>query len=197
MSDNEKKHGQNQKQNKSTVPAEDISDGTESVVDSRALETVVAEAEDLRQRLLRWQADFENLRRRSAKEVLEAGRAAEGGFARDMLDVLDHFESALSVDPAKTDSATLLQGVKITYDELKKVLQRRGIQSFDPTGEPFDPHNHEAIGLQPSADKSARGRVTDFATRLYVRRKSFASGKGDHQCSEIGEIKRNMLYAHV
>ena len=167
MSDNEKKHGQNQKQNKSAVPAEVISDGTESVVDSKALETVVAEAEDLRQRLLRWQADFENLRRRSAKEVLEAGRTAEGGFARDMLDVLDHFESALSVDPAKTDSTTLLQGVKITYDELKKVLQRRGIQSFDPTGQPFDPHNHEAIGLQQSADK-APGVVLQTLQRGYM-----------------------------
>ncbi len=137
-------------------PVEDTSSETtgqegQSAEESRqdaALSAAIAEANDLRERLMRWQADFDNLRRRSSGEILETRRNVEGAFAKDMLDVLDHFETALAVDPAKTDAATLLQGVKITYDELKKVFQRRGIESFDPTGQPFDPNRHEAIARE-------------------------------------------------
>ncbi len=132
--------------------SDDIQDGysteQEAAESDSALAAAIAEAEDLRQKLLRWQADFENLRRRSARESLETRQNAEGDFARDMLDVLDHFEMALGVDPAKTDASTLLQGVKITYDELKKVLAHRGIQAFDPTGQLFDPNLHEAIARE-------------------------------------------------
>lgn len=131
------------------TPATDTAEagGRESAVkaSARALDTANAESEDLRQRLIRWQADFQNLQRRSAEEVLKARRWAEGDFAKSLLSVLDHFDLALSVDPAKTDPAALLDGVKITYDELKKVLASREIESFDPTGQPFDPHLHEAV----------------------------------------------------
>lgn len=133
--------------------AENSQQESESMDDSQseALTAAISEANDLRERLLRWQADFDNLRRRSSGEILEARRNAEGAFAKDLLDVLDHFETALAVDPAKTDAATLLQGVKITYDELKKVLQRRGIEGFDPTGQSFDPNRHEAIAREVNA----------------------------------------------
>src|SRR5689334_156184 len=123
---------------------------SDGVADGKALEAAIAESEDLRQKLIRWQADFQNLQRRSAREVLEARQRAEADFAKALLTVLDHFDLALNVDPAKTDSATLLGGVKITYDELKKVLASRGIESFDPTGQPFDPHQHEAVMQEAS-----------------------------------------------
>lgn len=116
--------------------------------ESKGMDTALAEVEDLRQRLIRWQADYENLRRRSAREVLESRTLAIGDFARDVLEILDHFESALSVDPAKTDTAGVLQGMKITYDELKKVLAKRGIESFDPQGQLFDPNVQEAIAQE-------------------------------------------------
>lgn len=138
------------KENSAETSAPEVRAAEESRQDE-ALAAAIAEANDLRERLLRWQADFDNLRRRSSGEILETRRNAEGAFAKDMLDVLDHFETALAVDPAKTDAATLLQGVKITYDELKKVLQRRGIESFDPTGQAFDPNRHEAIARETNA----------------------------------------------
>ena len=59
---------------------------------------------------------------------------------------------ALSVDPEKIDAQGLLGGIKITYDELRKVLASRGIESFDPLGLPFDPHQHEAI-MQAASDQ--------------------------------------------
>lgn len=110
------------------------------------------EIDELRTKLVRWQADFQNLQRRTAKELLESRQWADADFAKSLLNVLDHFDMALNVDPSKTDAATLLNGVKITYDELKKALASRGIEQYDPTGQPFDPHQHEAI-MQEANDK--------------------------------------------
>jgi molecular chaperone GrpE len=121
-------------------------------VSEQALDAAIAESEDLRQRLIRWQADFQNLQRRSAEEVLKARQWAEADFAKSLLVVLDHFDLALNVDPTTIDATTLLNGVKITYDELKKTLLARGIEAFDPTGQPFDPHRHEAVMQEPRAD---------------------------------------------
>ena len=122
---------------------------TSAEVESKAA-AIQAEADDLRKKLIRWQADFQNLQRRSAREVLEARQWAEGEFAKSLLNVLDHFDMALSVDPGKIDAATLLSGVRITYDELKKILAARGIEAFDATGQPFDPHQHEAVMQEPN-----------------------------------------------
>jgi molecular chaperone GrpE len=109
------------------------------------------EIADLKSKLLRWQADFQNLQRRAAREVLESRQNADADFAKSMLQVLDHFDMALSVDPERVDAKSLLNGVRITYDELRKILSNRGIEAFDPTGQPFDPHQHEAVMQEPSA----------------------------------------------
>jgi molecular chaperone GrpE len=119
---------------------------------AKAAQAAQAEIIELKSKLIRWQADFQNYQRRAAKEMLEARQNADADFAKALLQVLDHFDMALAVDPEKVDSKTLLGGVKITYDELRKVLSNRGIVAFDPTGEPFDPHQHEAI-MQEECDK--------------------------------------------
>jgi molecular chaperone GrpE len=108
-------------------------------------EAAQREIAELKGKLIRWQADLQNVQRRAAREVLEARQNADADFAKAMLQVLDHFDMALNVDPAKVDARSLLDGVKITYDELKKVLANRGIEAYDPTGKPFDPHQHEAV----------------------------------------------------
>lgn len=121
----------------------------EAAVDQSA--AAQAEIADLKGKLVRWQADFQNMQRRAAREVLEAKQNADADFAKSLLQVLDHFDMALSVDPAKIDAKSLLDGVKITYDELRKILANRGIESFDPTGKPFDPHMHEAVTQEENA----------------------------------------------
>jgi len=138
---------ENANEAESEVPMTD--QPTSADVEAKAA-AIQAEADDLRKKLIRWQADFQNLQRRSAREVLEARQWAEGEFAKSLLNVLDHFDMALSVDPSKIDAATLLSGVKITYDELKKILAARGIEAFDATGQPFDPHQHEAVMQEPN-----------------------------------------------
>jgi molecular chaperone GrpE len=140
-----------------------MQDASDTGVDSQATVEALAQAQheiaDLKGKLVRWQADFQNMQRRAAREVLEARQNADADFAKSMLNVLDHFDMALTVDPAKVDTKSLLDGVKITYDELKKVLASRGIESYDPTNQPFDPHQHEAV-MQEASDKHPPMTVT-------------------------------------
>jgi len=124
------------------------------------------EIAELKGKVLRWQADFQNYQRRAAREVLESRQSADADFAKAMLQVLDHFDMALSVDPAKVDAKTVLEGVKITYDELKKVLQNRGIDAYDATGKPFDPNFHEAV-MQEASDKYPPMTVTQTFQQGY------------------------------
>ena len=142
----------NQVENEAADAAQAADNPDASVGTARNANAAEKEAAELKGKLLRWQADFANLQRTSAREVLDARQNAFADMAKAMLQVLDHFDMALSVDPSKVDAKSLLDGVKITYDELKKVLQVRGIESYDPTGQPFDPHMHEAV-MQEASDK--------------------------------------------
>jgi molecular chaperone GrpE len=140
---------------KQSNPQDGESDGSDptgtaqadATLEARTIVTLKTENDELRQKLLRWQADFQNLQRRSAREVLDARQRAEADFAKDLLVVLDHLDAALY---STTDYGTLVNGVKITNDEFKKLLANRGIESFDPTGQPFDPHQHEAVMHEPN-----------------------------------------------
>ncbi len=151
------------------APPPDGSDIADSAADmeaeaaeaSKAAEAAQAEIVDLKSKLVRWQADFQNYQRRAARELLESRQNADADFAKAMLQVLDHFDLALSVDPAKVDAKSLLDGMKITYDELRKVLAARGIESYDPTGQPFDPHFHEAV-MQEASDQPSMTVIQTF-----------------------------------
>jgi len=132
-------------QDKQPIPIND-----EESVESQLCEALQLENAELKAKLIRWQADFQNLQRTAAREILDARQNADADFAKSLLTVLDHFDMALSVDPTKVDARSVLDGIKITYDELRKVLANRGIESFDPTNQPFDPHLHEALMHEPS-----------------------------------------------
>jgi molecular chaperone GrpE len=107
----------------------------------------------------RTKADFENYRKRVAKETSEALARGKADLARQMLPALDNLERALAVgeDYARArDSATrsaelpaLVQGVAMVRDELHSRLEGAGVESFDPTGEKFDPQLHEALSTRP------------------------------------------------
>jgi molecular chaperone GrpE len=112
----------------------------------------------------RAQADFENYRKRVAKEAAAAGDRAKGGLVRELLPVVDNLERALA--SAKESEQHLAKGVRLVHSELVAVLQRNGIEPFDPTGEPFDPEVHEALSTQP-ADGEGPGVVVGVMEKGY------------------------------
>jgi molecular chaperone GrpE len=112
----------------------------------------------------RTQADFENYRKRAAKDAASAGERAKAGLVRELLPVLDNLERALAT--TNGDSSVIVDGVKLVRADLVGVLQRSGVESFDPVGEPFDPTLHEALSTRP-AEGIQPGVVVDVVEKGY------------------------------
>ncbi len=116
----------------------------------QALADLKAENADLRDRNLRIIAEMENFRRRAERDKSEGMKYAASEFGRDMISVADNLRRAIeavSKDASEQSPAvkTLLEGVEATERELFKTFERHGITRFNPLGEKFDPHNHEAV----------------------------------------------------
>jgi molecular chaperone GrpE len=112
----------------------------------------------------RTQADFENYRKRAAKEAAAAGERAKGGLVRELLPVVDNLERALA--SAQLGEQHLAEGVRLVHSELIAVLERNGVEQFDPKGESFDPTVHEALSTR-SEDGADSGVVLDVIEKGY------------------------------
>jgi molecular chaperone GrpE len=99
----------------------------------------------------RTQADFENYRKRMARENAVASERGAAKLAKELLPALDHLELSLKGAEGHAD-ADVIKGFALVRDELIAALGKSGIQAFSPTGEPFDPNEHEAMAQQPAED---------------------------------------------
>ena len=114
----------------------------------------------------RTKADFENYRKRVAKETSEALARGKADLARQMLPALDNLERALAVGEDASAHPALVQGVAMVRDELRSRLEGAGVESFDPTGEKFDPQLHEALSTRPD-EGSKPGVVLETVEKGY------------------------------
>jgi molecular chaperone GrpE len=112
----------------------------------------------------RAQADFENYRKRAAREAAAAGERAKSGLVRELLPVVDNLERALA--SAGDEEQHLAEGVRLVHSELIAVLERNGVEQFDPAGESFDPTVHEALSTRP-ADGTEPGKIVDVVEKGY------------------------------
>ncbi|HKU27141.1 MAG TPA: nucleotide exchange factor GrpE [Candidatus Sulfotelmatobacter sp.] len=113
------------------------------------LQKVKAERDTLLDRLARMQAEFENARRRSAKEQQDFRDFAIVDAIKSLLPVIDNMERALQ---AKSESGEFRTGVELIYKQLQDVLAKLGVQPIVAKGQPFDPHVHEAIEMVETPD---------------------------------------------
>lgn len=118
------------------------------------LKAQAAKAAEHWDRLLRNTADFENYKKRAARERQDAIKFANEGLMQKLIPVMDNFEAALnSLQTAGGDSAqSLLTGVGMIYQQLKSVLTEAGLEEVDSQGKPFDPNLHEAVSQAESTD---------------------------------------------
>jgi molecular chaperone GrpE len=112
----------------------------------------------------RAQADFENYRKRAAREAAAAGERAKSGLVRELLPVVDNLERALA--SAEESEQHLAEGVRLVHSELIAVLERNGVEQFDPSGARFDPTEHEALSMRRQ-DGSESGVVLDVVEKGY------------------------------
>ena len=125
----------------------------EDEVDSTEVETLRGRIAELEEDLLRAQADYQNMARRSLQDVALARDQEVMNVARSMIGVLDHFDRAIAIDVESTPTQGLLDGVMIVRDELMRALQRHGVERLEvKAGDEFDPNRHEALMRQESDD---------------------------------------------
>jgi molecular chaperone GrpE len=116
------------------------------------LEELTAKAEKADEYLelaQRTKADFENYRRRAAKEVAVAQERGAAKLARELLPAVDNLDRALAATDGADDSDTLVSGIKLVHADVIAALARIGIEPYSPEGERFDPERHEAVAQQP------------------------------------------------
>jgi molecular chaperone GrpE len=137
----------------SAVPAQDA-DEEALRGDVDELVAVAAQRDEYLALAQRTQADFENYRKRVAKESAAAQQRGSVKLAKELLPALDNLDRALEeAGSAEREGGEdpLLEGVRLVRSELHAALARVGIESFSPTGAPFDPAEHEAMAQQPVA----------------------------------------------
>jgi molecular chaperone GrpE len=104
-----------------------------------------------RERYLRLAAEYDNYRKRSAKERQDAGARAQADLVRQLVEALDDVARFAHIDPATTDATTVVQGVDMVEKKLLKALGAAGLEIINPVGETFDPALHEAVATEPTS----------------------------------------------
>ncbi|MEA2763542.1 MAG: molecular chaperone GrpE [Gemmatimonadaceae bacterium] len=103
-----------------------------------------------RDKYLRLAAEYDNYRKRSAKERSDAGTRAQADLVRQLVEALDDVARFAHIDPATTDASTVVQGVDMVEKKLLKALGGAGLEIINPLGETFDPALHEAVATEPT-----------------------------------------------
>ncbi len=155
------------------APAPDGSERDHEQLLVRDLEELAAKAEKADEYLelaKRTKADFENYRKRAAREAAAAQDRGIAKLAKELLPAVDNLDRAVqavaSSESAEADG-TLVSGIKLVHADVLAALQRAGIERYSPQGEPFDPQRHEAIAQMPVEGTEA-GTIVEVYQQGYL-----------------------------
>lgn len=124
-----------------------------------ATEDLEQELDALEDRFLRLQAEFDNFRKREARERSAAWARAKADLVQKLLGALDDLQRVAHLDPGKTAASAVIDGVSLVERKLADTLEREGLTRIGEIGEPFDPHRHEAISILPASSPDRDGTV--------------------------------------
>lgn len=161
---------------------EQVDDNTENLHESENEETqnsAIEEEEDsplleleekitaLNDKYLRLYSDFENYRKRTAREKVDLITSGNASLLKKVIPVIDDFERAIESNKENNDPEALKEGFNLIYNKTKKILEAEGVKEMNSNGEPFDVEYHEAITKIPAPDKSLKGKVVDTTEKGY------------------------------
>ena len=126
------------------------SDAPEASPDQGEDETLQADLDRFRDLALRSQADFENYKKRAAREKEEAIKYANSSLLERLVAIVDNFELGLEAARAEGEKSPIFSGMSMVLKQLMDFLTEQGLQPIDATGQKFDPNLHEAIAHEPS-----------------------------------------------
>jgi molecular chaperone GrpE len=126
-----------------------------------------AELNELKDKHLRLIAEFDNFRRRMAKERIELGQTAGREIISALLTVLDDMDRAGKQLDAATDIAVIKEGVTLVFNKMRNVMQQKGLKMMEVGNADFDPDLHEAITEIPAPTEALSGKVIDVVESGY------------------------------
>ena len=132
----------------------------------KALEETKSKLAELNDKHLRLQAEFDNFRKRTAKEKLDLTVTASENVIKDILPVLDDFERALQ-NMEKNGNESDIQGVTLIYNKLKDSLKKKGLEEIEAMEAEFNTDEHEALTLVPAPSEDKKGKVLDVIQKGY------------------------------
>lgn len=153
-------------ENDSNRNAEDKAAAEDALREDAELKKITSELEELRQTLLRHQADFSNFRKRAEKENREAVQRATARVIEGLIPVIDGFEHALAAH-REAEYENYRKGFELIYKQLLDNLARLGAERIDPVGKPFDPHLHQAVDRAETSEH-ADGTILEVFQPGYV-----------------------------
>lgn len=159
-----------------TVNGGEAAEATEEVpqADAFVAETATADREkigselaELKDKYLRLYADFDNFRRRTAKEKLDLISNANEGLLKALIPVVDDFERAMQSIDQTDDITAVKEGVSLIYSKLYKTLEGKGLKPMVSKGEPFNADLHESVTQFPAPSDDLKGKVIEEIEKGY------------------------------
>jgi molecular chaperone GrpE len=139
----------------------------EPIGEEAELEKLKAELEEIKDKYLRKVAEFDNFKRRSAKERIELIQTAGRDVITDMLDVLDDCDRAQKQLEVSDNAETIKEGVMLVFSKLRSSMQARGVKAMETVNQEFNPDLHEAITEIPAPAEELKGKVIDEVMKGY------------------------------
>jgi molecular chaperone GrpE len=133
---------------------------------NEALKQALAEAETMKDKYLRLNAEFDNYKRRTLRERMDLLKTANAEVMIALLPVLDDFDRALKALSIKNDQ-TVLEGITLIHNKFKSLLEQKGLKAMDCQGKPFDVDLHDAITQVPSTDELQRNTIMEVVEKGY------------------------------
>jgi molecular chaperone GrpE len=131
------------------------------------LEQIKAERDEAKDKYLRLVAEFENFRKRNARERMELIQTAGKEVVQSLLEVLDDFERATGQIEKSTDIVPIKEGVSLVFGKLRTTLQQKGLRMMECLHQDFDPELHEAIAEIPAPSEEMKGKILDVTQAGY------------------------------
>jgi len=139
----------------------------EPVASEDEIEKLKAEVQELKEKYLRQVAEFDNFRKRTAKERLELIQTAGKDVIVSMLEVLDDCDRAEKQIQSSNDAAAIKEGVQLVFTKLRNTMQAKGVKPMQSIGTEFNPDHQEAITEIPAPSEALIGKVVDEVEKGY------------------------------
>jgi molecular chaperone GrpE len=150
-----------------------VGDAGSNLASAPDKQTLQAELAGERDRYLRLAADFDNFRKRTARETERSAAAQKEAFIRDLLPAIDNLERALASE-GSTSPEQLRQGVRMTLQQLTQLLRRHGVEPEESVGKPFNPLYHEAVSVRHDPSQPDHVILEPFSGVIAATTKFFA-----------------------